>query len=210
MSVPERRAGTKGMPREERETQILDAATIEFATRGYVGGSVEQIARTVGVSRAMIHAYFGGKDELYAACIVRAGEPLVAAVASVQDPDTAPLPRAFATIQAILTTLEPRRHDWPLLYDLSLPASSPAYAEARRYRQALARLGSVGTLEVVSRGGDREAGEAELLGHLWLDVVGSIVRWWLQHPSEPADVAVARLARVLGYLVVDDRAADTN
>ena len=201
MPVPASRAGTKGVPRQEREQQILDAATVEFATRGYAGGSVEQIGRTVGVSRAMVHAYFGGKDELYSACLSRAGEPLVAAVAAVQDPGQAPIPRATATLRAILTTLEPRRHDWALHYDRSLPASSPAFPQARGYRRALAALGVAGTHEALERAGATQDDDADLLSHLWLDVTGSIIRWWLGRPDESADTALARLDRVLTGLL---------
>ena len=49
MSVSERNVGTKGVPRQERERQILDAATVEFATRGYAAGTVEHVGRAVSV-----------------------------------------------------------------------------------------------------------------------------------------------------------------
>ena len=40
-----RAVGTKGMPREEREAQIVDAATEEFGRHGYGGASMVEIAR---------------------------------------------------------------------------------------------------------------------------------------------------------------------
>ena len=201
MSVSERNVGTKGVPRQERERQILDAATVEFATRGYAAGTVEHVGRAVGVSRAMIHAYFGDKDELYAACLTRAGEPLVAVVAAAQDTAQAPVPRALATLRAILETLEDRRHDWPLLYDRSLPPTSSAYARARHYRTALERLGVEGTYAALEHARNAKPGDAELLSELWLELTSAIVRWWLAHPEESADSAVARLERIFADLL---------
>ncbi|MGC7299011.1 TetR/AcrR family transcriptional regulator, partial [Mycobacteroides abscessus subsp. massiliense] len=67
------RAGTKGMPRAERERQILDAACQEFGRSGYVGMSLAAVAAAVGVSKPMVLAYFGSKEQLYIACVERAG-----------------------------------------------------------------------------------------------------------------------------------------
>lgn len=190
------RTGTKGVPREEREEQILDCATVEFGTLGYVGGSVESIARSAGVSRAMVHAYFGGKDDLYLACVRRAAEPLATAVLDAQDPSADALTRGLSTLRAFLITLEPRRHDWPLIWDTSLPTTAPHYQAVRIYRRRIAGMGLTGSSEVLKRDGDSDATDSALLGHLWLDMVSSVVRWWLRHPEESAEDALHRLARI--------------
>ncbi len=49
--------------------RILESALEAFADHGPSGGSVRGIAQNAGVSVAMIHHYFGSKDELYVACI---------------------------------------------------------------------------------------------------------------------------------------------
>lgn len=56
---------------EATKTQILDAAEEEFARYGLVGARTEAIAANTGVTKAMIHYYFGTKEELYQAVLKR-------------------------------------------------------------------------------------------------------------------------------------------
>ena len=57
----------------ERRDQILDAANTLFAERGYEGASVEDIATSAGVTRGLVHHYFGGRKEVYLALLERIG-----------------------------------------------------------------------------------------------------------------------------------------
>lgn len=184
------------MSRDVREQQILDAAAEEFSVRGYRGGSVERVASAVGVSRTMVHAYFASKDGLYLACLRRAGDTLVSEVEAAQVAMTDPAARALDTLRAILRALEPRRHDWGLLYDATAPRDSPIHEVAARYRRRLAALGASGTAHFLTLSGDHDPQDAELLNQIWLDVVGSTVRWWLRHPEETPESVIARAARI--------------
>jgi AcrR family transcriptional regulator len=58
---------------EERRSQILDAASELFAVRGYDDVSIEDIARQAGVTRGLVHHYFGGRNDVYIALIKRIG-----------------------------------------------------------------------------------------------------------------------------------------
>lgn len=48
----------------EKQTQIIDAAEKLFATNGFDGTSVRDIAQEAGVNIAMISYYFGSKEKL--------------------------------------------------------------------------------------------------------------------------------------------------
>src|SRR4051812_30068198 len=50
---------------------MLDAANDLFADRGYEEVSVEDIARSAGVTRGLVHHYFGGRTEVYIALLER-------------------------------------------------------------------------------------------------------------------------------------------
>jgi AcrR family transcriptional regulator len=56
---------------EQRREQMLDAANDLFAERGYEEVSVEDIARSAGVTRGLVHHYFGGRTEVYIALVQR-------------------------------------------------------------------------------------------------------------------------------------------
>ena len=58
---------------KERRDQILDAANALFAERGYDEVSVEDIASSAGVTRGLVHHYFGGRKEVYIALLERIG-----------------------------------------------------------------------------------------------------------------------------------------
>ena len=62
------------MPRltaAERREAVLEAASVEFAARGYEGTSAEKIARRVGISQPYIFRLFGTKRNLFEAAVRR-------------------------------------------------------------------------------------------------------------------------------------------
>ena len=56
---------------EERREAVLDAATHEFAVKGFHGASTEDIARAAGISQPYLFRLFGSKKELYLAAFAR-------------------------------------------------------------------------------------------------------------------------------------------
>src|SRR3954449_11618918 len=55
--------------KDARREEILDAALLEFAERGYHGASTEDIARTAGISQPYVFRLFGTKKELFGAVV---------------------------------------------------------------------------------------------------------------------------------------------
>jgi AcrR family transcriptional regulator len=53
----------------DTRAQLLDAARIEFAERGYEGATVRVIADRAGVDPAMVNHWFGGKEALFSASL---------------------------------------------------------------------------------------------------------------------------------------------
>jgi AcrR family transcriptional regulator len=58
---------------EQRRDEILDAANALFAEHGYDEVSIEDIASSAGVTRGLVHHYFGGRKEVYIALLERVG-----------------------------------------------------------------------------------------------------------------------------------------
>jgi AcrR family transcriptional regulator len=56
-----------------RREQILDAANALFAEGPYDAVSIEDIASSAGVTRGLVHHYFGGRKEVYIALLERLG-----------------------------------------------------------------------------------------------------------------------------------------
>ena len=54
---------------DERRTEVVAAASIEFAEAGYAGTSTDSIARRAGVSQPYLFQLFGTKKELFIAAV---------------------------------------------------------------------------------------------------------------------------------------------
>ncbi|MFF7885378.1 TetR family transcriptional regulator [Streptomyces sp. NPDC007896] len=65
--------------------RILDAAREEFSERGYEKTSVRGIAKAAGVDSALVHHYFGTKEQVFEAAIAVAFAPALAAPTAVED-----------------------------------------------------------------------------------------------------------------------------
>jgi AcrR family transcriptional regulator len=57
----------------QRREQILTAAHALFAERAYNEVSIEDIASTAGVTRGLVHHYFGGRKDVYIGLLERLG-----------------------------------------------------------------------------------------------------------------------------------------
>ena len=49
-------------------TKIIELAMAEFGTKGYAGGTVNNICKT-GINKGLVYHNFTGKDELYLTCL---------------------------------------------------------------------------------------------------------------------------------------------
>ncbi|WP_405138722.1 TetR/AcrR family transcriptional regulator [Nocardia sp. NBC_01388] len=194
------RTGSKGMPRGEREAQILNAAAIEFGTRGYASVLVADVAVRAGVSKPLIYLYFSSKDGLGAACAERAGSALAAKIAEAMGAPAPTFLAAAAVLDAIFTALEPRPHDWNVLYDHGAPPDTETATVARRYRRIIAEQAATGVWSALAAAGLSDGRDLSLLTHIWMNSVTAVVSWWLDNPDQTADDMSARAHRILTAL----------
>jgi AcrR family transcriptional regulator len=93
-------AGTPAAPRRataerkrERERLILGATRELFDRRGVGDALIDDIARSVGINRAIIYRHFTGKEELFALTLVSYLDELSARLAEADDQDLTPKER---------------------------------------------------------------------------------------------------------------------
>jgi TetR/AcrR family transcriptional regulator len=67
-----RRSAAKHRDARQTRERILEAATNEFAARGFAGARIGRIARHAGVNRAMLYYYFLSKRGLFEETLRRA------------------------------------------------------------------------------------------------------------------------------------------
>ncbi|MEU6011559.1 MULTISPECIES: TetR/AcrR family transcriptional regulator [unclassified Streptomyces] len=82
-------ARRRGRPRREEAAdtrdRILTAAREEFSERGYEKTSVRGIAKTAGVDSALVHHYFGTKEQVFEAAIEVVLAPALSAPEALVD-----------------------------------------------------------------------------------------------------------------------------
>ncbi|MFH9982041.1 TetR family transcriptional regulator [Streptomyces sp. NPDC017179] len=82
-------ARRRGRPRREEAAdtrdRILTAAREEFSERGYEKTSVRGIAKTAGVDSALVHHYFGTKEQVFEAAIEVVFAPALSAPEALVD-----------------------------------------------------------------------------------------------------------------------------
>jgi len=65
------------LPAAERRTQILQVALREFASKGYHGTSMNDVAASAGVTKPVLYQHFDSKRALYLALIDEVGSEML-------------------------------------------------------------------------------------------------------------------------------------
>ncbi|MFF4569789.1 TetR/AcrR family transcriptional regulator [Streptomyces sp. NPDC001410] len=197
MTMLPSRAGTKGVPRAARERQVLAAATEEFGRHGYEATTVAAVAARVGVTKPLLHHYFGSKQDLYLACLNPVGDRLLDAIRSAmaERASDAP-PTSLRVLHALFTALDGRREAWFVLYDATLPPDSDAARRAAHYRSAIDDLAATGTADLLQAAGSSDPLDADALKYAWRGLCTALVRWWVNHPDQSPEAMTQRCARL--------------
>ena len=101
--------GARRLPPDDRRRQIIDTARRLIIERGDAGISAAGVAEAAGVTRALVHHYFRGIDELLDAVAEQLAASMVPAGAGTGTPVRERVPRNVA---AFLDMIEANRYFW--------------------------------------------------------------------------------------------------
>jgi AcrR family transcriptional regulator len=102
------------LPPGERRAQVLEAARVVFARDGFAGASAAAVAREAGVTRGLVHHYFGSRRELFLGVLEELAERLPAAIRT--DLEGLPLEEVVRiNSTALLDAVERDRDAWVAL-----------------------------------------------------------------------------------------------
>lgn len=108
--------GTKRIPRAIREQQMLDSAISVFSDLGYRSASMDTIARHASISKPMLYLYYGSKEELFAACVVRESGRLIDHLTDAATGSAGPRRRLEGVVQAFLEFVDQHTDSWNVVY----------------------------------------------------------------------------------------------
>ncbi len=86
-TAPGRRGRRRGSP--DTRAAILTAARGRFADSGFAGTTIRGVAADAGVDPALVHHYFGSKDDLFLAALELPVDPRQLILARVLEPPAA-------------------------------------------------------------------------------------------------------------------------
>src|SRR5258705_2670887 len=86
--------------RRERERDIVDATRALFDERGMQDAPIEDIARAVGINKALIYRHFSSKEELFVLTVTRYLAEIEALLRDVDAEASAPRERLRLGIEA--------------------------------------------------------------------------------------------------------------
>src|SRR3954447_11261208 len=190
-----RRAGSRGVRRAVREPQILEVAGRIFAARGYHAASMEEIAAQAGVTKPLVYAYFGSKENLYVAYVERSGRELLERMRRATNPSSPPDERLRAGTLQFLRFVEERRDGWQMLQAEATTCGGPLAEEVAGLRQGIAQMITQLLMETIpnARVRDETTASVDGVAHAIVGAGESLANWWLAHAELPPERAVELL-----------------
>ncbi|MEU8820598.1 TetR/AcrR family transcriptional regulator [Actinoplanes sp. NPDC048796] len=177
----------------QRASDILDAATTVFATHGYSGGSLRDIARQLDLSLTSIVHHFGTKYELLEAVLERADRTTSGNAEFDFDAACAADGVAAATLARVRSNLD-RREILRLFAILSAEASVPTHPAhdwfVERYRRKTEAMTAAFAYDQ-SRGRVHPDRDPRVLSRLLLGTWDGLQLQWLIDPSYDMNEAMA-------------------
>lgn len=187
-------AGTRGpyAKSAQRSREILDAATTVFATHGYSGGSLRDIARQLDLSLTSITHHFGTKYELLEAVLERADKTTSGNEVFDFDAACTALGVANATLARVRSNLE-RPELLRLFAILSAESSAPTHPAhdwfIERYRRKIESLALAFAFDQ-TKGRIAADRDPHVLSCLLIGTWDGLQLQWLIDPSTDMDSAM--------------------
>jgi AcrR family transcriptional regulator len=180
---------------------MLDAAVAVFSAAGFHDASMDEIAARAGISKPMVYAYLGSKDELFTACLHREGTRLMeAVVAAVAPPDAPPLPpdeQLWRGLRAFFAFVGAHRDGWRVLYRQAR-GQEPFVGELASMRARMVEVVSALLCRVVATSGrETRPTDVTAMAYALVGASESLADWVVDHAEEPAEVTATRLMNVV-------------
>ncbi|WP_175543502.1 TetR/AcrR family transcriptional regulator [Micromonospora pattaloongensis] len=204
----------KRLPRAVREQQMLDAAVKVFSRRGFHAASMDEIAEDAGISKPMVYAYLGTKEELFIAALHREGTRMMEAIAAVVGDNLPPDEQLWRGLRAFFGFVGAHRDGWAVLYRQARAeqrfAGELAEMRSRIIEVVAGMLGRA--VEARSAHVDRREVreiDLEVMAYALVGASESLADWLADHPQADPEKTATRMMNVAWLGAAQLLAGDT-
>ena len=190
------------VPRAVRERQVIEAAEQLFAEQGFAAASMDELSRRVGVSKPVVYALVGNKEELFRHCVERMSATLAERVTAAVAAAAGPRAQMEAATLAFFRFVAQQPRLWEVLAFDTGPFSADAAAIRHTQNLLVAAL-----LDAAAQRGGAAADpiRASALASAVNGAIEALARWWHDHedvaPEELTSLAVRLLLPGLELLL---------
>ena len=181
------------MPKEQRRTQVLDAARAVFVESGYYAAGMDVIAERAGVSKPVLYQHFPSKLDLYLALLDAGLEELLEATDAAARETTDNKLRVQRTMRAYFAFVDNPDGAYRLVFESDLMNEPAVSVRVEAANHEIAKR----IAKVISQDTGLRPDEALLLGSGMQGMAQVAARRWLAHDSvlmtrdEAADLIAA-------------------
>lgn len=178
---------------------MLDAAVATFSRHGYHAAAMDDIAEQAGISKPMLYAYLGTKEQLFVACLHREATRLLEAVVAAADADLSGDEQLWRGLRAFFGFVGAHRDGWAVLYRQAR-AEQRFAGELALLRstmvQAIAGLLARAVDSCRPDGPPATAVDLEIMAYALVGAIESLADWLADHPDVDPDTTAARMMNV--------------
>jgi AcrR family transcriptional regulator len=199
----------KRLSRGERYDLILDEAIDVFGTRGYHNVSMDDIADSAGVSKALVSQHFESKDELYLEVMRSFQRQIAETVLPAWTRDLPQEERFWRGFVAFFKFVEQNKEAWGVLYRDAVEIDNAMVKGIHSLNTELAEaIADAFAKDLEGRDADPLVVQyATAAGHAVVGSCHALADYWLDHPDESiyriAGTAMAVLWKGFGALIED-------
>lgn len=173
----------------QRRARILDAATRVFASKGYHGTLVDEIASEADTSKGGVYFHFPNKQAIFLALLDYLAETLRERIEAAVASQAEPIGRADAALRVVLETFAGHRRLTRLFMVEALGAGPEFNTRMIQIRAAFADLIRAQLDEAVAAGA-MPALDTRVAATAWFGAVNELVTHWAL-AEQPGDLLQA-------------------
>ncbi|GAA1801026.1 TetR/AcrR family transcriptional regulator [Planosporangium flavigriseum] len=172
---------------------MLDAAVSVFGQRGFHAASMDEIAEAAGISKPMVYAYLGSKEDLFTACLHREATRLVERVVEAVGVSARPDEQLWNGLRGFFAFVGSHREGWNMLYRQSRGREPFASEWAAMRGRMVEVVSGLLTRAVESAGGSGTPADLESVTYGLVGAAESMADWLADNPGEDPGRTAARL-----------------